>query len=264
MVDDSGSGGGGSSAAGLVQAGGGGVSALAGALLGMRAQKKAAEIDKIRRQMRRKDYLDQVNESLVNEGEGDKDFDQGLGDAKSELSAHGLAESSAKNHLVEQAKHQNMLRTYALRKHRADLKYGWEKAEQVDKLQRDITRIQQQNAMITAGIDTLTSVGSMAAMCDRAIKRDFGKIDPHEILKRVMDLPITTWRYEWETNGERHLGPMAQDWRDMLGYGSKADGTRIDVVDALGVALTAVQALGDHVATLNSRIQKLEGKGKGK
>jgi hypothetical protein len=77
-----------------------------------------------------------------------------------------------------------------------------------------------------------------------------------------MALPIKTWRYEWEEEGVRHLGPMAQDWHEKLGFGNHHDGKKIDIVDAFGVAIMAVQALTELVTSQNARIRKLEGKKK--
>lgn len=246
----------------MIKAGGSGLSALAGTLLALRTKKKAKKIDKIQREMKRKSYIDQVNASLLEEGEGDRREAHGMENLKGVYGAHGLGESSARNYAVEEAKHSSKLRTYALRKQRADLKYGYEKGEQIAKLQREIDKIQQQNAMITAAIDTAASVGSMAAMCDRAVKRDFGQVNPQDILARLMEVPISTWRYEWESKDVRHLGPVAQDWHEKLGFGNHHDGKMIDYVDAFGVALTTVQALAELVAQQNKRIRALEEKRK--
>ncbi|MGW5051362.1 tail fiber domain-containing protein [Actinokineospora sp. NPDC004072] len=76
-------------------------------------------------------------------------------------------------------------------------------------------------------------------------------VNGHEILDKVVELPISTWRYQWEPEGTRHLGPMAQDWQQV--FGLSADGRTIPLVDAIGVLLTAVQALARRVAELEQR-----------
>jgi len=53
-------------------------------------------------------------------------------------------------------------------------------------------------------------------------------------------LPVSTWSYSWEPEHVRHLGPMAQDWRAVLGLGD-AEAT-IDLVDAHGLAVVAPPA----------------------
>ena len=80
-------------------------------------------------------------------------------------------------------------------------------------------------------------------------------LDGFRVLARVVDLPISTWRYQWEPPHVRHLGPMAQDWASAFGLG---DGdTRIPVVDANGVALVSIQALHRLVRELRAEVADL-------
>jgi endosialidase-like protein len=76
------------------------------------------------------------------------------------------------------------------------------------------------------------------------------------ILDSVARLPISTWRYEWEPEDVRHLGPMAQDWKAMFGLGGPDD-TRIPVVDVCGVALVAIQALQREITELRAELDEL-------
>jgi hypothetical protein len=89
---------------------------------------------------------------------------------------------------------------------------------------------------------------------DRALKTDFGPVDPGEILAGVVALPIETWSYRGET--VRHLGPMAQDF---AAFGLGADDRHIAVVDASGVALAAIQGLHALLAAQAARLAALEG-----
>ncbi|WP_249416131.1 tail fiber domain-containing protein [Streptomyces sp. TS71-3] len=82
-------------------------------------------------------------------------------------------------------------------------------------------------------------------------------VDGHRVLDAVAALPISTWRYQWEPEGVRHLGPMAQDWQSVIGLG--ADGRTIPTVDAIGVLLTSVQALERRVRELEGRLGRLTG-----
>ncbi|GGS30698.1 MULTISPECIES: tail fiber domain-containing protein [Actinokineospora] len=77
-------------------------------------------------------------------------------------------------------------------------------------------------------------------------------VNGHQILDKLADLPISTWRYQWEAEDVRHLGPMAQDWQQV--FGLSADGRTIPLVDAIGVLLTAVQALGKRVDELQRQL----------
>lgn len=84
-----------------------------------------------------------------------------------------------------------------------------------------------------------------------------GPVNGFEILNLVADLPISTWRYQWEGPQVRHLGPMAQDWVATFGLGE--DDTRIALVDANGVALVSVQALYRLIGDLRQEVADLRG-----
>jgi hypothetical protein len=81
-------------------------------------------------------------------------------------------------------------------------------------------------------------------------------VNGYQVLEAVAGLPIATWRYEWEPDGVRHLGPMAQDWKATFGLGDEDD-TVIPTVDANGVALVAIQALYREVTELRAEVERL-------
>ncbi|MFD3663707.1 tail fiber domain-containing protein [Streptomyces sp. NPDC058659] len=82
-----------------------------------------------------------------------------------------------------------------------------------------------------------------------------GAVNGFEVLETVAALPVSTWRYLWEPEDVRHLGPMAQDWHAAFGFNQ--DDTRIPVVDGLGVALVCVQALHRRVEELTAEVGRL-------
>ncbi|MGC0417285.1 tail fiber domain-containing protein [Embleya sp. AB8] len=82
-----------------------------------------------------------------------------------------------------------------------------------------------------------------------------GAVNGYTILDTVAALPIGTWRYLWEPEEVRHLGPMAQDWHTAFGF--NPDDTRIPVVDGLGVTLVCIQALHRRVAELTAEVARL-------
>ncbi|WP_441248353.1 tail fiber domain-containing protein [Kitasatospora sp. McL0602] len=84
-----------------------------------------------------------------------------------------------------------------------------------------------------------------------------GAVNGYAVLDTVAALPISTWRYLWEPDGVRHLGPMAQDWQAAFGFNQ--DGTTIPVVDGLGVALVSIQALHRRVEELTAEVNRLRG-----
>ena len=75
-----------------------------------------------------------------------------------------------------------------------------------------------------------------------------------EALARLAELPISVWTYAFDPPHVRHLGPMAQDFATAFGLG--ADPTRIDSVDACGVAMAAIQALHQRVQALEAELQE--------
>jgi hypothetical protein len=75
----------------------------------------------------------------------------------------------------------------------------------------------------------------------RASKADIRAVDSSNVLARLLELPLAEWRYRSEPEGIRHIGPMAEDFRDAFALG--ADGTTISLLDAAGVALAAIQGL---------------------
>lgn len=114
---------------------------------------------------------------------------------------------------------------------------------------------QQQIAQQNAFWNNLASIGGSAAqvamMSDENMKEDIGPAeDP--ILEAVENIPISSWRYKPEAgqdNGEKHVGPMAQDFKGFFGLG---DGKKIPVVDAFGVTLKATQQLAKKVKKLEN------------
>lgn len=98
--------------------------------------------------------------------------------------------------------------------------------------------------------------GQTCPISDRNIKRDFASIDQTKILEKVARLPISTWAYKTEEGTARHLGPMAQDFKEAFQLGS-SDETILQV-DADGVALAAIQALYARLERVEQRNAELE------
>ena len=90
---------------------------------------------------------------------------------------------------------------------------------------------------------------------DRNVKREFAPVDTANILNRVAQLPITTWSYKAEDQSVRHIGPMAQDFAAMFGVGQ--DDKHINMVDANGIALAAIQALYEKIYERDAQIAEL-------
>jgi trimeric autotransporter adhesin len=108
----------------------------------------------------------------------------------------------------------------------------------------------------------LTTGGVWTNASSRTLKQNFTPINALEILNKVNQLAITTWRYKSSPEGE-HIGPMAEDFK--VAFGLAGDGKSIGTVDADGVALAAIQGLNAKLeqlalenAALRQRLTALE------
>lgn len=76
-----------------------------------------------------------------------------------------------------------------------------------------------------------------------------------DILERLVALPINLWTYDFDDPSVRHLGPMAQDFAAAFGLG---DSDRmIDLIDANGVTMVAIQALYRRLTALEAEVADL-------
>ena len=94
---------------------------------------------------------------------------------------------------------------------------------------------------------------------DRNAKEDFKPVNAREVLDKVARLPISEWQYK-EHADARHIGPMAQNFREAFALGH--DEKHITSVDADGVALAAIQGLNEKLdeqgRDKDARIKELE------
>jgi hypothetical protein len=112
------------------------------------------------------------------------------------------------------------------------------------------------NTAATVGVQVNAGGSSWNVISDRNRKEDFLALDPSDVLRRVRQVPVTTWRYIDEADrAVRHIGPMAQDWQRAFGFSS--DGTTINMSDFDGVNLAAIQALDAEVQRLRAENEQL-------
>jgi Flp pilus assembly pilin Flp len=101
-----------------------------------------------------------------------------------------------------------------------------------------------------------STAGTSAFPSDRRRKANFAAVNGREVLARVVALPIQTWNYLSQGPSVRHIGPMAQDFQAAFGVGE--DDTHINMVDASGVALAAIQGLYQLVQEQEMQLTVLE------
>jgi hypothetical protein len=88
---------------------------------------------------------------------------------------------------------------------------------------------------------------------DRNLKFGFAGLEPTDVLRRVVTMPVQTWSYKKEGPSVRHVGPTAQDFRAAFKLGSSDK--QIAIVDAQGVALAAIQGLNTKLEAQNAALR---------
>ncbi|MGH9369680.1 MAG: tail fiber domain-containing protein [Thermoanaerobaculia bacterium] len=102
----------------------------------------------------------------------------------------------------------------------------------------------------------LTDGTGLACSSDRELKEGFLPVDGREVLARLAEIPIQSWRLKDREDAVRHIGPVAQHFYAAFGVGK--DDTHISTVDVEGVALAAIQELYRIVREKEDKIQALE------
>ena len=87
-------------------------------------------------------------------------------------------------------------------------------------------------------------------------KADFRPLNHTRVLARLHELPIWSRRYKTQPD-VRHVGPTAQDFFEAFG-GLGEDERHISTVDADGIALVAVQALGEQLEARDAKVAGVE------
>lgn len=105
-------------------------------------------------------------------------------------------------------------------------------------------------------IGAIRASGTINSDSDVNAKADFAPVDTAAVLERVVRLPIQQWRFKAENPDVKHVGPMAQDFREAFGLGEVS--TAIATVDADGVALAAIQGLNQVVREKDAELQELK------
>jgi hypothetical protein len=102
----------------------------------------------------------------------------------------------------------------------------------------------------------LEIAGILTQLSDRSSKENLSPVDSQDVLEKVVGLPVSEWNFKTDEDGIRHIGPMAQDFREAFGLGK--DERHISSMDTSGVALAAIQALYQGLQEKELRVQKLE------
>jgi hypothetical protein len=111
-----------------------------------------------------------------------------------------------------------------------------------------------------SGVSTMIVQGSIQGTnfvqsSSRELKTDFSLLDGEEVLTRLSEVPVMSWRYKTEGETALHFGPVAEDFQAAFQLG---DGRTITTIDADGVAFAAIQGLYTTVQEKDARIEQLE------
>lgn len=104
-------------------------------------------------------------------------------------------------------------------------------------------------------LDVPSCSGCTVAPSDRNLKTNFASVSGRSILERLAKIPITSWNYKSDAAGQRHIGPMAQDFFAAFGVGG--DDKHINLLDEGGVALVAIQGLNEEIKERDQQINQL-------
>jgi hypothetical protein len=102
----------------------------------------------------------------------------------------------------------------------------------------------------------ISSGQQCSLVSDYHAKSGFEPVRPDAVLEQVRALTMTTWSYNADDRGVRHMGPVAQEFHQAFGLGD-SDRT-ISTVDGLGVSLAAIQGLADAVDELRAENRALQ------
>ena len=87
---------------------------------------------------------------------------------------------------------------------------------------------------------------------DENVKESIHPVNNDDVLKRLRELHISTWKYKDDPKSLTHIGPMAQDFKEAFQLGG--DDRSIAVVDAMGVLMSSVKALAQKVDRLEKAV----------
>ena len=111
-------------------------------------------------------------------------------------------------------------------------------------------------AKVTGTLEVGSCTGCARVQSDQNIKTNFAAISPRFILDRLAALNIKGWNYKSDERTVRHIGPMAQDFRSAFNLG--VDDKHIDMIDANGVTMAAIQGLYQMVQEKDKQIEQLQ------
>jgi hypothetical protein len=109
--------------------------------------------------------------------------------------------------------------------------------------------------MLLSSTGNLTITGVYSPPSSREVKNSFVALEPTEVLRKVVGMPITSWNYNSDPE-TRHIGPMAEDFYSAFAVG--IDDKHLSPTDSAGVALAAIQGLNQLVQEKDHQLAELK------
>jgi hypothetical protein len=104
----------------------------------------------------------------------------------------------------------------------------------------------------------LSAGGTWTNMSDFNLKENFAEINTKELLEKIAKLHITQWNYKHTQLKETHIGPTAQQFKELFGLGVEGEDKSISTVDATGLAFAAIQELTKQNEQMQKQIAELQ------
>lgn len=98
--------------------------------------------------------------------------------------------------------------------------------------------------------------GTLTQLSSRTSKTNLAAVAADGVLESLSRLPIWTWNYLRSDQGDRHIGPVAEDFYAAFGFGTSE--RQLAPSDVAGVALAAAQALQREVVARDRVISDLQ------
>jgi hypothetical protein len=98
------------------------------------------------------------------------------------------------------------------------------------------------------GCDLPAGSGTFSCSSSKSLKDSFEDVDGEHVLTQIRNMPIMSWRFKEEQQGERHIGPFAEDWH--AAFGLTKSNKSVGVQDLAGVSLVGVKALDERTEQL--------------
>jgi hypothetical protein len=112
------------------------------------------------------------------------------------------------------------------------------------------------NATLTNGCNIAAGGASITCASSRTLKENYFTVDGEDVLRRMRDIPVTTWNYIDEGRASRHMGPFAEDFWNAFRLGDDPRG--IGHLDIDGVNFAGIKALEERTRQLQAREAEVE------